>query len=278
MILEQLKKQEQFSDTEKDIAVFILKRGEEVVHMTVRELSDACYTSPTAVMRLCAKLGCDGFRDFKVKLLKELENTEEETDFNRPFYIGWSTQKISKTIYDLNRQAMKEALNTIDCASLEKAAKIIANARMTFLYGHGDSSIRARNLMNRLFKINKLCILASESHEEAGLSNNATEKDTGIFISYRGGNSTFVTCAKILKKKKCPVIVLSADVKTELTELADVHLTIPDLEHSGDNIGTFYSQAAFDYLLNVLYSLVYSRTYTESHRHKKQIDEYTLLK
>ena len=105
--------------------------------------------------------------------------------------------------------------------------------------------------MNRLFKINKMCILATESNEEAGISYNATANDAAIFISYRGGTQKFVDCARTLKANHCPIITLTADVRTTLTDLADIRLTIPDREHAADNIGTFYSQAAFDYVLNV---------------------------
>lgn len=278
MILEQLKKKEKFSDTEKEIADYILRSGEAVVHMTIREFSDASYSSPTAVMRLCRKLGCSGFKDFKVRLLKDLQTTETWTDVNRPFYIGYSTVRIARLIYDLNQQAAKGVLDSLDPKSLEKAAKAISHARLVFLYGFGDSSIRARNLMNRLFKINKMCILATESNEEAGISYNATANDAAIFISYRGGTQKFVDCARTLKANHCPIITLTADVRTTLTDLADIRLTIPDREHAADNIGTFYSQAAFDYLLNVLYSLVYSMSYQANADHKKKIDGTTVMK
>jgi DNA-binding MurR/RpiR family transcriptional regulator len=196
-------------------------------------------------------------------------------DVNRPFYIGYSTSKIAKTILSLNNQALTEIYDNLDTHALEKAAKLIVNANTIFLYGHGDSSIRARTFMNKLFKINKLCILATDSNEEAGISNNATPKDVAVLISYRGGSDRFFECAKILRERKCPMIVLSSDFKTELTQNCDVWLKIGDKEKSADNIATFYSQACFDYLLNVIYSLVYASSYTKSHNHNLQIDHYT---
>ena len=116
-------------------------------------------------------------------------------DVNRPFYIGYSTSKIAKTILSLNNQALTEIYDNLDTHALEKAAKLIVNASTVFLYGHGDSSIRARTFMNKLFKINKLCILATDSNEEAGISNNATPKDVAVLISYRGGSDRFFECA-----------------------------------------------------------------------------------
>ena len=279
MLKEKLINKDGFTDTEKQIADFLLGKGEEAAYMTVRQLADDCYASQTVVMRFCKKLGYKGFNDFKVAFVKELENVRfnDEVDVNRPFYLDYSSRKIAQTIFSLNRQALIACMNELDYSQLEKAARWITRSRITFLYGYGDSSIRARNLMNRLFKINKMCILATESHEEAGISINATNQDVAVFISYRGGNETFNTCADLLQKNKCPVVLLSANVESQLAKKADCWITIPDMEHAADNIGTFYSQVAFDYVLNVLYSLVYSNRYTDSHKHKKQIDEFATL-
>ena len=279
-MIRELKEQTKFTETEKEIAVYVLRREDEIIPMSIREFSDACNASPTAVMRFCRKLGCDGFKDFKIKLLKELEKPAEPavTDVNRPFYIGYSTQKIARTIYKLQEESMKECMEDLDIPSIEKAARILTNARVVFMYGYGDSLILARSFMNRLYKINKMCILATESSEEAGMSNNATEKDAAVFITYRGGNEKFSKCADTLKQQKCPVIVLSADFETPLTEKADISIRVKDKENSSDNIATFYSQAVFGYILNVLYSLIYSAMYTKNHSHKKKIDEYTKLK
>lgn len=60
-----------------------------------------------------------------------------------------------------------------------------------------------------------------------------------------------------------------------MTRESDVWLHIPDQENSTDNIGTFYSQACFDYILNLLYCLIYSSTYTKNHTYKKEIDLQT---
>ena len=46
----------------------------------------------------------------------------------------------------------------------------------------------------------------------------------------------------------------------------------------GDNIGTFYSQTCFDYILNLIYSLIYSSTYTKNHNYKSFIDKETVRK
>ena len=279
MLIEQLKKKDKFTETEALLADFILDHGEDLLHMSIRDLADACYTSPNAIMRMCRKTGCEGFRDFKVRFMKDLETSvykDELLDVNRPFYIGQSTKKIAHTMLTLQHQAIRDLTETINYRNLEKAAALFTRAHVIFLYGHGDSMIRARSFMNKMFKINKLCILASEAHEENGMSYNASKDDAALFISYRGGNARFEACQDVLKKNNCPSVVLSADIPTNLNQNCDIWLSIPDRENSGDNIGTFYSQICFDYILNLIYCLIYSATYTKNHIHKSNIDSQTL--
>ena len=278
MLIEKLRKKEGFSETEKDVADYILNHGDDMIHMSIRELADACYTAPNTIMRMCKKLGCEGFRDFKVAYLREIESGERDDllDVSRPFYIGQSTSKIARTMMNLQNQAISDLVKTLNYADLEKAASLLGKAHTIFVYGHGDSMIRAKSFMNKMFKINKLCILATEAYEETGMSYNASKNDAALMISYRGGNILFEACQEVLKQRGCPVIVLSAEIETKLTKNCDIWLHIPDEENAADNIGTFYSQACFDYILNLLYCLVYSSTYTKNHNHKIEIDRQTV--
>lgn len=275
MLIEQLRKKDNFTETESLLADYILNHGEDLLHMSIRDLADACYTSPNAIMRMSRKVGCGGYKDLKVNFLKELESSvykDELLDVNRPFYIGQSTSKIAHTMMSLHHQAIRDLLSQLDCKDLEKAASYFMNARTIFVYGYGDSMIRGRSFMNKLFKINKLCIMATETSEEAGMSHNASNEDAALFISYLGGNDKLRTCLDILKKRNCPAVVLSADIRTELNQNCDVWIHIPDRENTADNIGTFYSQVCFDYILNLIYCLIYSSTYTKNHNYKIQID------
>jgi len=281
MLIEQLQKKEGFTETEKTIADYILNHGDDLLHVTVRDLADACYTAPNTIMRLCRKLGYDGFRSFKVQLLKDLESSvyhDQLLDVNRPFYIGQSTSKIAHTMMKLQHQAIRDLVDDLDYADLEKAAALLEKAHTIFVYGHGDSMLRAKSFMNKMFKINKLCILASEAYEEVGMSHNASPADAALIVSYRAGGASFDACLDILKDRKCPVILLSAKRETKLSKGADLWLHIPDKENAADNIGTFYSQTCFDYILNLIYSLIYSSTYTKNHNYKSFIDKETVRK
>ena len=60
-----------FSHSEKEIAHYILNEGEKVLNLSIKELAKKTYTSPATIVRLCHKLGLEGYGDFKIKYSKD---------------------------------------------------------------------------------------------------------------------------------------------------------------------------------------------------------------
>ncbi|WRK54774.1 hypothetical protein SD457_07710 [Coprobacillaceae bacterium CR2/5/TPMF4] len=64
-IMTQLEFELNFSNSEKNIAKYILDNGENVLNLSIKELAKETYTSPATIVRLCQKLGLDGSRILK---------------------------------------------------------------------------------------------------------------------------------------------------------------------------------------------------------------------
>lgn len=60
MIIEKLQEKLGFTSTEELLANYILTHADDVTQMTVREVADAVFVSPSTVSRLCQKLGVEG--------------------------------------------------------------------------------------------------------------------------------------------------------------------------------------------------------------------------
>lgn len=273
MIIEQLKEKKNFSTSEEVIADYFLNQADAITLQSIKEIAEATYSSNATIIRLCRKIGCTGFKDFKMKYLRELDHASNEVDMSRPFYLGEGTAKITQSLVDLYTQCAIDCRHHLDNETIEKVAQVLLSANHIFLYGQGDSSIRANSFANRLIKLGIFCVMASQLGEEISISHSATSQDVGVFVSYRAHHKTFVESAKLLAKNKCPIIVISSEVDTELTRLASWHITFPSKEKD-DNVATFYSQIGMDFILNTLYSLMYARHYEKHHRVKQIIDNY----
>lgn len=65
-LIQQMKKQENMTERERDICNYMLEHPERVETISSRELGHATFTSAASVTRLCQKLGQKGFPEFKL--------------------------------------------------------------------------------------------------------------------------------------------------------------------------------------------------------------------
>ena len=69
-LLSRIEYQSGFSELEKKIADYLIEHKEDVIHMNLKELAKATYTSTATISRFCKKVGEKNFNDFRVHLRK----------------------------------------------------------------------------------------------------------------------------------------------------------------------------------------------------------------
>ena len=85
---------QRLSANELAILEYIYEHHEDVVHMSIRELSQAVSYSSATILRFCKKLGLSGFSELKFALRNEAEDPKQKTE-NIPIL---SNQSIIDTI------------------------------------------------------------------------------------------------------------------------------------------------------------------------------------
>jgi DNA-binding MurR/RpiR family transcriptional regulator len=268
MLLTKMKNMVNFTSTEKEIATFIIKNTDKMEHLTIQELAKQTYSSHATIIRFTRKLGLSGFREFKIALVKDIQNREHplsDVDPNTPFQANDSLMDISREMMELTQQTARESFQLLTEDVLQEATRRLHSADRIFLFAVGDSQIRAESFQNKLWKINRYTILATKRAEWAVHTANMTTRDCALFISYDAKSKLDVTAAKFLKERKIPMILLTSHSTSELSQLADIAISIPKTEDKTTlKISTFASQIAFDYVLNVFFATLYQMDYEEN--------------
>ena len=271
-LLKKMQEESMFSDSEQEIVRFLLMNPTE--NLTVRELAERTYTSCATIVRMCRKLGYDGYRQFKVEFIKEMESRKyliETVDYNQPFHGEESVQDIIRNMGMLYKESTDLFLQSLDGKNVEQISKTILEARRIYIYAVGDSMITARAFANKLLKLDIYPILACEFGEGTASSYNVTKNDCAIFLSYSLRHADFKRCFKILRDKQVPVITITANEKHVITKLSAYKLLIPGKEEEF-KIATFYSQFAFSFLCDIIYSTIYAQNYQYYSERKQEID------
>ncbi|MBT2292518.1 MurR/RpiR family transcriptional regulator [Paenibacillus albidus] len=266
-ILTQLSEMQTFTPNEKSIAAYILMQKENMLQMNIQELAKATYTSHSAINRLTHKLGLTGFKEFIIKLATEFQqNTQNisSIDPNYPFGLDESPLQVAKEIAALMKETIDKNFAFMDNELLSLTANTLDQAKRIFIYALGDSQIRAKSFQNKLIKINKYVVIATELYEWAYHTVNLTEEDCAIFLTYHGKSPIYLQAAQHFTRKKIPFITITATHSSELAKLSPICIQVPNDEVKHAKIGTFSSQIAFDYVLNVIYSCIYKISYSKN--------------
>ncbi|MGI8384955.1 MurR/RpiR family transcriptional regulator [Robertmurraya sp. P23] len=275
-LLKKLGQKQGFTDTEKRIADFILMNQEDVPNMYIQELAENTFTSHSAIIRLSQKLGFSGYRNFKVALIHEIQNNKHtiaHVDPNFPFLPTDSSINIAKKMADLTIETIRKTMGKLDKDQLNKAVEMIRNSKRIYLFGNGDSQIRARSFQNKFIKINKHLIIADEYGETTWNTLSMDHLDCAIFISYAGNSASYTKIIKYLASIKIPSIMLTGNSESTMSTLCNLTIEVPHDEYDFFKVGTFSSQISFEYILDTLFSIIYAQEYTSNLNNLKKKEE-----
>lgn len=264
-ISEILYQKENFTETEKRIADYILAHLNETSRLSVQELAQKAYASHSAVIRLTQKIGYSGFRAFQTSLIEEVSANRylgQSVDPNFPFNPYDNAEKIAQKMLDLSVHSLQRSAASLHSDSLEEVAKKMLSAKRIFLFATGDSQIRARSFQNKFNKINRYLIIADEYGENDWAALNLTKDDYAIFISYSGESVNYEKFLRLLVQRNIQHLLLTSRKDSSLAKIAQQMIEVPSGEEKNVKVATFTSQIAFEYILNTLYSICYARNYT----------------
>lgn len=272
-LVQQLRQKRNFTATEAEIAEYILHHQDEVANMTIGQLAEATYSSKAAVARMCAKLGLDGFRTFKVNFAVELERRRYERpdiDIDRPFSEHDGAGAVMRSINLIEKQALDACYAAVTPGSINRAARVLAAAQNIYCHAIGDTYISVTGFSNMLMKLGRHCLMMDRYGERMSMARGATAGDVALFVSYSGGTMPYLRPEiDTLKAQGCAIILIST-----LDECPgiDYFVTLPAHESATGKAGGFFSQTAIRYVLDSLYGTIYTLDLEHNQARKDRIE------
>lgn len=275
-IMTQLEFELEFSQSEKQIAKYILKHGENVLSMSIHELAKKTYTSPATIVRLCKKIGLQGYNDFKIKYSAELQydlHHNDRIDVNFPFQADDSFPLISHKLATLYEEVISDTLKLIDFTELNKIIDLLYHNQNIDIYGSGNSLLAAMSFQHKMMRIGKDVNVKVLHGEQVFVSYNSNPQKIALLISYSGETHEIIQIAQTLKEKKTPIIVLTSIGDNHLSHYADYILHIGSREKIFTKIAPFASQISIEYLMNIIFSCIFQKNYEQNIQTKISYDK-----
>ena len=278
-LLDKLQATNNLTANEQRIASFILGHIDEVPQMTIEDLAKKTYTSHSAIVRLAKKLDYDGFKEFKAEIVEIVYRNLHKIDnvnANFPFELGDNSEVIAKKMATLYTETIQRTVVQLNYSLMEQMAKVLLKAKRIFIFAQGDTQIRCRGFQNKLMKINKFPIIGEEYADEDWVAANVTAEDCVLILSYSGRIKQYERFLQLFHDNKITSMLITGNAKGALNQLADYVQVITQTEYDFWKIGTFSSQVAFQYVLDTLFSIMYSQNYQNNVVNLK--NKYQLLK
>lgn len=246
--------QSAMSGTEATIAKYICAHPEEAAHLTVRELADRTYSSPSSVVRLCRTVGFDGYKEFRQELMLDVHSLGETGSHEEAELDGTaSIPDIIDSITRRNTQCLQDTQYLLSVEEVTVCVELIRKARTILLFGIGASLCVARDAYLKFLRVDKPCVLNDDWHSQLLQARNATSEDLAIVFSYSGQTTEMVECMKALKETGTPIIAVTRSAPSPVAKLADHRLHTATNEFTF-RIGALSSRIAQLNVVDVLYA------------------------
>lgn len=267
MIIKKMREAKDFTDNDSILARYILSNAELVLSMSIYQLSSNTHISVAGIVRFCKKCGASGFRNFKILLARDYEQTlltVEDIDANMPFSKGDDPLTISSKIAKLTTETTLSTQNLLTTRKLQKVISLFKSAKNIYGIGVSGNYIRLSDFQLKLLQINYHLQLIPLQAEQFYLSINSTEDDIAIIISRSGSTAEVVNDAKHFRQNSTPIIAITDSEHNPLATYANVVLLIPPKETSPFGVSNFSSQISVEYILNTIYSCLFNNNFDEN--------------
>ena len=208
--------------SEQRVMDAIIANPHEVIYASVAELAAQSEVSDPTVVRMCKKLGLNGYQDLKITLAKDLVNPLQS--INEDITVNDSSTTIAAKVFQSTIRALQFTHDTLIIPDVEAAVQLISQAERILIVGMGNSRAISIDLEHKLMRLNKDARAHSDPHFATIAASYFTKKDLLFCISHSGSSREIVDLAAQAVKQNVPVISLTNTGISPLSKLSTISL------------------------------------------------------
>ena len=224
---------------EKQVADYIQGNGQQVVHMSVRELADRAGVAKSAVPRCCQALGFSGFPDLKIALSADLAKNQK-MHFSSHISREDDIENILDKIFSSNVKALHDTREQLRTDRIEQLVDAMEKASAIYLYGIGPSASFCADLQFRLFQIGKKAYAVTDSYAMKMSATDIRKGDVAIGISHYGQTIITLDALKAAKSHGAVTACITGHSESLIAKECDLPVIVAaeEMKYPIDTIST----------------------------------------
>jgi len=244
-------KMDEMTVVQKQIAKYILENANEVINMSISELSQKVgVKSESSIVRFYRILGLSGYHDFKVTLATDIAGSSFYKSYE-DITIEDDITTITEKFFQSAVQAFTLNMRTLPGDLIRQASELIFHARRLIFLGYGTSGALASEAAFRFLRLGISCHYSPDSHTNAIVLANPQEGDVIIAIS-NSGESRDIVIPIENAKNTAKIIALTGLAKSQLASVADVPIVI-NTDERMYRTDAMIPRLIYDGIISILY-------------------------
>lgn len=250
--------------TERKIASFILVKQYDLMHMSIRQLSEATGVSQAAWVRFFKRLGFTGLKAIKQCIGDALLQNSRDHDSEQQSYIDICRSNVREdlcqSVLEEHVLSLTQTNQVLDFEQLEKAVDAIIQAKSIAFFGVGSSALVANDAQYKFVRLGVNAVAFMDLHMQLTYAATMTEQDVAVIISNSGCTKDMLDVMETAKNKGATIIALTKYGKNYLSKSADILLNIstPEVSTRSSAMG---SRIAMLLLIDYLFVCVANKSF-----------------
>lgn len=242
------------SATERSVSDYLLDHQGEVMGLSIHQLAEKTFASPSTVIRMCQRIGFAGYKEFRQAVTCEVavHRMSRQRECREITQSDSLDDIVDKVTYK-NIMSLEDTKNLIDTDTLQVCVELVRGARTVLLFGLGESLSAVQDLNLKLLRINKSCVVNDDWRAQLLQARNAGSNDLGIVVSGSGETAEVIECMKALRERGTPIVAITRQVSSPVASLADYRLYSADGE-AVVNGGAISSRMSQLNLIDILFT------------------------
>ena len=210
---------------EKAAAAYLVEHLEIVAGQNLSVISKRIGISKATIIRLCKRIGYEGFLEFRkaVRDSTEIEWGEIAKRQDKADGVTDNIKKVMEEVITRNTEIMRNAFALIT-EEYDRAVSCMLTARVINMFGNGDAIIPCELMGIKLMKIGIPNWVVNDQDLQLLSASAMRKDDVAIAVSHTGCSKSVVEAMKKARERGAATIGITGAAKSPLLKYCDIVL------------------------------------------------------
>lgn len=179
-----------------------------VASTSLADFAEQCGVSEPSVIRFCRSVGCDGFRDFKLRVAAGLATKFQYADI--ALGPASTAAEYAAKAVDASLDALLRLRGELDPNEIERAVSMLAGAKRIEFYGVGASGVVALDAQHKFFRFSTPTTAHRDAHMQRMAAAALAPGDVVVAFSHTGRTRALIAALEIAHRSGASTLAVTA--------------------------------------------------------------------